>query len=219
MNLFAKIVRGDDFRKTRLHDEKGNLVELRSLPNVPKAVLAFALYKIFNLRPYLPWISYNAIKRMGNLVRPDWKIVEFGSGMSTLWYAKRCGFLHSIEHNESWHMEISDLLQKENLINVKHDLRSTDESYSDLSDYKDRFFDFCMVDGINRLSCVESAIQKIRSGGLIYLDNSDVCGDPERQRAEEIILDAAKDRNGTVEYFVDFAPTQIHANEGMLARL
>lgn len=219
MNLLFKVIRGDDFRKTRLHDEKGNLVDLRILPNVPRAVLTFLLYKIFNQRPYLPWVSFNAIKRIENLLRHDWKILEFGSGMSTIWFAKRCGFLQSIEHNENWYLKISNLLRKENLTNVKYDLRSTDDSYSDLSDYEDQSFDFCLVDGINRLSCTEIALKKIKVGGFIYLDNSDVQSDPERQKAENIILAAVRNRNGTVEYFVDFAPTLIHPVQGMLASL
>ena len=219
MNIVAKIVRGDDFRKTRLHDEKGDFIELRSLPNIPRAILSFILNKIFSYQPYLPWISYNAIKRIEELIKPDWKVIEFGSGMSTIWFVKRCSFVYSIEHNEDWYNKISNLLKKKKLTNVKYYLRKADNSYSDLSEYKDQFFDFCLVDGINRLSCVENVIQKIKVGGFLYLDNSDVHRDPERQRAEEIILDAAKDRNGTVEYFIDFCPTQIHANEGMLAML
>ncbi len=216
ISIIAKITRGDNFRKTRLHDEKGHLVDLKNFLNIPRASLSFLLQKIFNYRPYLPWISYTAISRVNKLLQPNWKVVEFGSGMSTIWFARRVGFVHSIEHNEAWYIEVSGLLKKQNLTNVKYDRRNSNEVYSDLSDYPDQFFDFCLVDGINRLACVENVIPKIRAGGFIYLDNSDVHRDPERVRAEQIIIQATQEKSGSIEYFVDFAPTQIHVNEGLL---
>jgi hypothetical protein len=219
IGIVAKIIRGDNYRKTRFHDEKGHLMGLRSFLHIPRATLSMLLAKAFNYRPCLPWLSYTAISRIEKLLQPDAKVVEFGSGMSTIWFSRRAGFVLSIEHNEAWYVKVSKELQKQNLTNVKYELYSPNEAYSNLSDYPDQFFDFCLVDGINRLACVASVIPKIQSGGFIYLDDSDVHRDPERVRAEQLIVQAVKERGGNVEYFVDFAPTLIHAKEGLLGYL
>ncbi len=217
MNFIGKVIRGDDFRKTRFHDEKGNITDLSGLPSIPKGFFSFIIFKLFGYRQFLPWISYNAIDRIESILETSSNVLEFGSGMSTIWFAERYRFVHSIEHDEVWHRRVSEDLKKRKLTNVRYDLR-TDTDYADLAEYDEPIFDFCIVDGIKRLQCVMSAIPTIKSGGFIFLDNSDV-GEPERRQAEAIILAAADERRGEVEYFVDFAPTQIHANQGMLARL
>ena len=64
MNIVDKIFRGDEFRKSRLHDEQGNLVAAEGLSNFPKAAWTYVALKLADRRPVLPWISYNAIEKL-----------------------------------------------------------------------------------------------------------------------------------------------------------
>ncbi len=40
-------------------------------------------------------------------------------------------------------------------------------------DYQDEYFDFILVDGRARVACLLNSIPKLKSGGLMILDNSD----------------------------------------------
>ena len=56
---------------------------------------------------------------------------------------------------------------------------------------RDESFDFALVDGYRRDVAVSTAIRKVRPGGFVYLDNSDV-PDAEHSSARSILLGAAK---------------------------
>jgi hypothetical protein len=46
--------------------------------------------------------------------------IEFGSGRSTLWFAKKVKRLISVEHNEVWYKRIKTLLFKHSVSNVEY---------------------------------------------------------------------------------------------------
>jgi hypothetical protein len=48
--------------------------------------------------------------------------------------------------------------------------------YSKVNEYPDEYFDFVLIDGRARVNCGKNAIDKLKSGGIFILDNS------ERQR-------------------------------------
>ena len=219
MNIVDKIIRGDECRKTRLHDEQGNFAAAACFSSLPKSIWTYLMFKLTGDAPELPWISYNAMERIERVLSADARVLEFGSGSSTMWFARRCGFLLSIEHNEIWHRKVTEILERNGLSNVRYDLK-TQQDYTDIGDYEAGFFDFCIVDGVNRLQCVESAIPLIKSGGFLFLDNSDhIDVEGERREAVALMTEAAAKAGNEVEYFTDFAPTQLHANQGLLARL
>jgi predicted O-methyltransferase YrrM len=142
--------------------------------------------------------------------------------MSTTWLAARCGSLHSIEDDVNWYKKVKSLLAKRRVHNVRYELRAT-SSYPDLSEYPDGFFNFAVIDGAARADCVRSTLPKIAPGGWIYLDNTDLGAhenpNGDVQQAEQALLGAVAQRNGTARYFVDFAPTSFVVYQGMLARL
>jgi hypothetical protein len=216
--LADKIIKGDPYRKTRLHDEKGHLVGVRELWHL---LPTFASYvtQHFGMEPTAPWLCYSSIFLLNKLIKPDWKVIEFGSGLSTIYFAKRVQTIVSIEHSEEWSNRVRRLIKDVGARNVRLDFRSW-KDYEDCSEWADGHFDFCLVDGIKRLACVKSVIAKIRYGGFIYLDDSDVIRDSERQEAERLILDNWKQRGAMPPtYWVDFAPALLHVKEAMLAQL
>lgn len=221
MNPVDKIIRGSHLRKTRFHDEKGNLVDVAGGLLAPLALFSALLRVTIGYRPQMPTISFRATRTIGSLIEKDWNIVEFGSGMSTPWLSRRCGFLLSIESDEYWYHKVKGMLRARSLDNVRCEMRQP-ERYADISDYPDGFFDFALIDGLDRAGCVRSVVPKIKSGGWVYLDNSDkdmTRPDGDLRRAEEGLLKAVEDRSGSVRYFIDFSPTNFFVEQGMLARL
>jgi predicted O-methyltransferase YrrM len=171
------------------------------------------------MRPERPWISYRAADEINSRVRSAWRVAEFGSGMSTIWFARRVGFLLSIEADPRWYELVSARLNRQRLTNVKYELRSL-ERYADLSDFPDKYFDFVLVDGEERSRCIRSAVPKIRDGGLLYLDNTDKdTRGGDLRVAESEVLRAVAERGGSLQYFTDLAPSQLIASQGLLARL
>ncbi len=211
------------WRRTRFHDLKGNRVDLRSALDAPKVIVESLLRAWFGFRPVLPWIPYPAIRHIESLLRRSWNVLEFGSGMSTIWLARRCGLVHSIETEPYWYREVAAMIQQRRLTNVRLEFRDAHldaSAYADLSAYEDQYFDFCVVDGLFRDQAVRTALKKIKRGGYLFLDNTDyaVMGGDYR-KAEDLLLTAASQMSGQVAYYTGFAPAQFKANQSVLARL
>jgi len=50
----------------------------------------------------VPWFTYPAIQFLNGVVQPSWKVFEYGSGYSTVFWNARCALTVSVEHDESW---------------------------------------------------------------------------------------------------------------------
>src|SRR5690349_10957027 len=86
-------------RKTRFHDEKGNLVSFPYLvTHGPLALLSLINLKLFGVRAEKPWLSYAAINEIDQFLTPEKTVLEFGSGMSTIWFAKKSNQVYSVEN-------------------------------------------------------------------------------------------------------------------------
>jgi hypothetical protein len=215
-NTLKKLLCGN--RETnRLKDEKGNPVSFsRLLRNGPKALVTFIGRRIFDIRPQVPWISYDARCMLARILPCDSDVLEFGSGNSTLWYARQFRTVFSVEDHEHWYACVQLMLSRRRLSNVHHYLHNA-ESYAWFGEAATRQFDLVMIDGSIRSACVMTALVRIKADAIIYLDNSDKhprSGDT--RLAEEALLAAAYERGGCVRYFTDFAPTDFFVNQGMM---
>lgn len=216
-DIARKIIAGDPYRKTRLHDEKGNLLPASQWRHLPVTAWWAVRRKVTGRLPELPWLTFDAIARLDALLERDWRMIEFGSGMSTKWYAERVAHIHSIEGSEEWYLRVAPTMPS----NTRYELR-TGSDYWDLSDYDDRSVDLAVIDGVRRDRCMDAVIPKIRPGGYIYLDNSDkdmqVNGEGLRH-AETALRAAVTDRGGTLEQASGLTVGQIVTNQWTLARL
>ena len=50
----------------------------------------------------VPWMNYSIVSILNDRLRPDMKLFEFGSGYSTLFYAKRVNRVASVEYDRGW---------------------------------------------------------------------------------------------------------------------
>jgi hypothetical protein len=132
------------------------------------------------IKPNEPWFTKRANFILPLLVKKTDIGLEWGSGRSTIWFAKRIAHLTSIEHNKEWHEIIFSKLQNEHIKNVDYlfiqteELKDTDGNgeYVRLIDrFSNNSLDIVVVDGIYRDLCAYSAIDKICPGGLLILDD------------------------------------------------
>lgn len=201
---------------TRFHSNKGELVSPRNLLNAPRSLVQAVLRKALGRHPRLPWLPFSVIRRLDSIIRPDWKVVEIGSGMSTLWLAARCRSVTSVEAGRKWHARLSDIIESKGLTHVDLRFEMAGHIMSDFSEHEDGSLDLVIVDGGPREDCVRNALEKIRPGGYIYVDNTD-----DRKlvgAAEQILLEWVDGDERYHEYHVDFLPGSFWVVEGLLAQ-
>jgi hypothetical protein len=56
---------------------------------------------------YVPWITYPAFRQLARIVRPDWRVFEYGCGGSSLWWASQVEQVFSVEHDAVWAARIA----------------------------------------------------------------------------------------------------------------
>jgi hypothetical protein len=213
MTITRRIIAGNPYRKTRLHDEKGHLLRASDLLDLPTAAY-HATLAAFGSRPPLPWFTYPAVRKIKSVLRSNFAVIEFGSGLSTRWFADRVASVHSIESDIRWYNTVKGTLPS----NVFYELRS-DSSYADLSTYQDGHFDFAVIDGDRRGDCMKSVLPKVKHGGFLYFDNSDkdmTLGDQAQGRvAERLLLERAQ----RLEHIRGLTVCMLSPHEGILAAL
>src|SRR3989304_760534 len=121
------------------------------------------------MNPDWPWLTKDAVKILNQLLKKDDVGLEFGSGRSTVWLAKKVKKIISIEDDKNWFKKIQKDLNDKNLNNVDYKFKSPKEYTFD--GIEDESIDFVLVDGQFRDLCVEKSISKIKKGGLIIIDN------------------------------------------------
>ena len=118
----------------------------------------------------VPWYTYPAIEFLENKLEKNFRIFEFGSGNSTLWFSEKVFQVVSVENDSNWF----SYLQEELPNNVQLHLIEHEEKYAaHILDYPENYFDLIAIDGINRNKCAELALSRLKEDGLIIFDNTD----------------------------------------------
>lgn len=145
----------------------------------------------------MPWINYDARDYLDRIVKPDMSVFEWGSGGSTLYWSDYCAKVYSVEHDKEWYTLLSGVLASEgngkvtykNILPEKDDKKRDYKRCSDfasasipgnwfpyvsqISTFPDASLDIILIDGRARNACVNSALDKLKKGGILIVDNSD----------------------------------------------
>src|SRR5207237_10388742 len=112
-----------------------------------------------------PWLKPRAIELLSELLLPSDIGIEWGSGRSTAWFARRLKHLVSIEDNKEWYDIVNQRLAEQKLSNVTYhhaapppedDSASGSEYVMLCSSIPDRSLGFALVDGSAREYCAEA---------------------------------------------------------------
>jgi predicted O-methyltransferase YrrM len=99
-------------------------------------------------------------------------IFEYGSGYSTLFFAKYCNNVISSEAREKWRDLTTNLASENGLENININLVPKHEFVQSISSH-DRKFDIIIVDSEFRNDCITISTDFITEDGIIILDNSE----------------------------------------------
>ena len=133
------------------------------------------VYRLFNRNK--PWLTPKANDILETLIKKDYIGFEFGRGKSTIWFAKRCRKIYSVETSKFWKNKVLEIAKNQNLKNISIDAiegPSNDfkKNYlNKINSFKDESLDFVLVDGKLRDLSTLYAISKIKSGGILIIDN------------------------------------------------
>ncbi|HEY0177825.1 MAG TPA: FkbM family methyltransferase [Pedobacter sp.] len=128
----------------------------------------------------LPWVTYSFIDFIKTRLSKDLKIFEYGSGSSTLFYAKHVKRVVSVEHDEAWYNKIvKSKAQNAEMIFSKLERGG---EYSKKAASLGEQFDIIIVDGRDRVNCCISSVNALSPSGVIVLDDS------ERKEYEEACI-------------------------------
>jgi predicted O-methyltransferase YrrM len=118
-----------------------------------------------------PWYTMDAIGFLDRYINQEVKILEFGSGRSTIWLSKRTKHITSVETDNKWYQWV-----KFNAPSIDIRLVSSLQEHIDVcNQFNDEYFDLVMLDGDNdfRVDCAIATIPKIKRGGYLLLDNAE----------------------------------------------
>jgi SAM-dependent methyltransferase len=150
----------------------------------------------------MPWITFSAIDFLKRVLHTDMRVFEYGSGGSTLFWARRVKELVSIEHNKSWFEKVKTELGQQGITNPVYilaepapdpdfdkkdfhtpgDYTSHDQNFAGMNfaayvktidRYPDEYYDLIIIDGRARPSCIAHSLKKLKPGGWLVIDNTE----------------------------------------------
>jgi len=115
-------------------------------------------------------MNYNMVSFLEQRLTKNLSLFEYGSGNSTLFFAKRVKDVVSVENNKKWYEYCSDKQPE----NVKLIFCESDENgeYAKTIINQEKKFDVVIVDGEDRVNCMIIARDFLTPSGVIILDDT-----------------------------------------------
>ena len=120
----------------------------------------------------LPWFTYSFIEFCTPRLKSNFKIFEFGSGNSTMWFSKLTANVISVEHDLEWYNKVKIFTQDVRNLEYFHKDELNGEYSSFVGKYEDEF-DIIVIDGRDRINCALNSLNALKPDGVIIWDNSD----------------------------------------------
>lgn len=118
-----------------------------------------------------PWWNQQAIDYLASQLPAGGTVFEWGAGGSTVWLAGRTRFVITVESDALW------------VARVRHRCPAVDVRYMPDADRYPRMInrmppaslDVVIIDGpFRRDECAQAAVDKVKRGGLVVLDDTNV---------------------------------------------
>lgn len=134
-----------------------------------------------------PWLAADSVRWLEKHLTPNMRVFEWGAGRSTLFFARRCAHVTSVEHKAKWRRKVQARLDELGIANAEllfHPPEASQEASGDykpgfgpytraILPYPDRHFDIVLIDGRSRVACARHCVAKLKPGGVLILDNSE----------------------------------------------
>lgn len=119
---------------------------------------------------YLPWMNYSIIAFLDQRLNKNLSLFEYGSGFSTMFYAKRVQQVTSLEYDQNWLTRIKNSVpDNATLVYQANDI---DGEYCRAIQLENKKYDVVIVDGRDRVNCVKQGLANLSEQGVLILDDS-----------------------------------------------
>lgn len=115
----------------------------------------------------LPWLNYSLIRLLDERLHDGLRVFEYGSGYSTLYFAARTESVTSVEHVAEWVQELSPFLPAN--AHLAAVAPGTEYIQAPCAHPP---FDVVLVDGLDRVDCVNTALSALTPAGVMILDDT-----------------------------------------------
>ena len=119
----------------------------------------------------IPWYTYPAISFLESKNLTNLRVFEWGSGYSTIYFAKRAGSVVAVEHDSKWYSMIKKNIEKYR--NINYLFRESTKEYLNAVEEQGVKYSIIVVDGVNRDGCMEKAVESLAKDGILILDDSE----------------------------------------------
>ncbi len=128
-----------------------------------------------------PWMDKREIDLIISNLKITDKMLEYGSGGSTVTFSKYVSKYYSIEHVEEWYNNVNDKLQTMELLDVNYNLVKPDsprtiptkyDEFKTYIEYPKNFntkFDKVFIDGRGRQYCAEFILPYLNEDGFVFI--------------------------------------------------
>lgn len=117
----------------------------------------------------IPWLTYPAIDLLSCKSLADRRVLEFGAGQSTLWFAKRAASVVSFESDPEWHSNLARALPSNAVVHLSAPSLDGIQRVLNASER----FDIVLVDGLERVTAAKHALDRVTRDGVVIVDNSE----------------------------------------------
>ncbi|EPR37411.1 hypothetical protein dsx2_0757 [Desulfovibrio sp. X2] len=174
----------------------------RTAKGALRALLHLPVRLRMALDPDYPWLVAGAVRFLEGFLTPQMRVFEWGSGRSTVFFARRTASVVSVEHKAKWQRRVAARLVELTIANAdlrlvppagpdippspsplrparwtKQGIVSAKPEFTAYADailaFPDDAFDLVSIDGRARVDCAANALDKLRPGGVLLLDNSE----------------------------------------------
>ena len=151
----------------------------------------------------IPWMTFQSISFIEEKLENGSCVFEYGGGGSTLFFLDRGARVITVEHDKEWFEKLFGIINHDDLSKFwtgiyeapEYEIRPSGLHHSNPTSYKSSsqhfigkifkkyankinefpndYFDFVIIDGRARPSCVKQSVAKVKIGGYLVLDNTE----------------------------------------------
>lgn len=125
-----------------------------------------------------PWLTFGSIMMIEDLLhhkRKKWRVLEMGSGGSTLFFSKRVKEVVSVDTDPKWNKVVKEKLPKDSNVTLVCGAEAELKDY--IEKLPDESFDMMLADSgtsyKTRYVLMMASLSKLKKGGWLIIDNYD----------------------------------------------
>jgi predicted O-methyltransferase YrrM len=123
-------------------------------------------------------LPFRLVDELAAHLQGEGRVFEYGGGGSTLWFLDHGASVVTVEHHPGWAASLSEAVRgsvrSEAWTLLTPDTTDSFDSYVDaIRGFEDATFDVVVVDGRERGRCAVAALDKVRPGGWLVVDDVD----------------------------------------------